>query len=179
MPITILSPYSGRPVKVRDQDLGRAIRDEEGRIFYVIPRSDGQGHYAAPTRKGSEKDEQRYRDLERKTAEQGEIAREVQQQPAHDATGPGRPVSPVRLIVLLIVLLAAIAAGLWLLLDIDITPLSPDEPAPVPVQPTEPADSPQSGWIIEGGVAYSFEPMMITIGQPACVTSQAMRLGET
>ena len=40
MPITIFSPHSGNQVKVRDQDAGRAVKDEEGRIFYVLPKSD-------------------------------------------------------------------------------------------------------------------------------------------
>ena len=33
MPIVINSPFSGKPVKIRDQDVGRAVKDEEGRIF--------------------------------------------------------------------------------------------------------------------------------------------------
>lgn len=170
MPINILSPYSGLPVKIRDRDLGRAVRDEEGRIFYVIPRTDGAGHYAAPTRKGSEKDEQRYLDLERKTAEQGEVARAVQEQPVHDATGPGRPVNHVRLLVLLLIVLAAIGVATWLLLDVGIPPLSPaeqevvptEEPSPLPLD--DPAGEPQSGWMIEDAVAFSFEPMIIHCG---------------
>ncbi|MEX0655546.1 MAG: hypothetical protein WD534_18930 [Phycisphaeraceae bacterium] len=138
MPLIVRSPYSGQPVKVRDQDLGRAIRDEQGRIFYVVPRSEGQGYYAAPTRKGSEKDEQRYLDLERKVAEQGEVARAVQQQALHDATGPGRPVSPIRLIVLVLILLAVIAAAVLFLLPPELSPFTPVPPTPTPEQPEEP-----------------------------------------
>jgi len=56
MGITIYSPFSGREVKIRDNDLGKAVKDEEGRMFYVLPRPDGSGYYAAPTRAGGEKD---------------------------------------------------------------------------------------------------------------------------
>ncbi|MBI1372987.1 MAG: hypothetical protein GC159_09525 [Phycisphaera sp.] len=56
MGITIYSPFSGREVKIRDNDLGKAVKDEEGRLFYVLERPDGSGYYAAPTRAGGEKD---------------------------------------------------------------------------------------------------------------------------
>jgi len=60
MTVEILSPYSGRPVKVRPQDVGRAVRDEEGRLFYVLPRPDGSGYYSAPSRAGGQRDIDRY-----------------------------------------------------------------------------------------------------------------------
>ena len=50
MAITVDSPYSGKPVKVREQDVRRAVRDEEGRIFYVLPRPDGSGFFGSKTR---------------------------------------------------------------------------------------------------------------------------------
>lgn len=109
MPITVYSPYSGRPVKVRDQDVGRAVRDEDNRIFYVVPRSWGEGYYAAPTRKGSEKDEQRYLDLEKKI-EQSEEQAELQMAPVRDATGKRRRSKLVPLLVVLIVLAGVVAA---------------------------------------------------------------------
>lgn len=114
MAMTIHSPYSGRPIRIRDQDVGRALRDEEGRIFYAVPASDGNGYYAAPTRKGSEKDEQRYREL----LEKGEQARAsgAQQSAAqiHDARGQGRS-NPVRRFITLIVLLMVVAALAYVL----------------------------------------------------------------
>jgi len=58
--VEILSPYSGRPVKVRPQDVGRAVRDEEGRLFYVLPRPDSSGYYSAPSRAGGQRDIDRY-----------------------------------------------------------------------------------------------------------------------
>lgn len=63
MPIIVNSPYSGQPVKLRDQDVGRAVRDEENRVFYVLERSDGSGYYGAMTRQGGLKDEQRYDEM--------------------------------------------------------------------------------------------------------------------
>ena len=114
MPMVVYSPYSGKSVKVRDQDVGRAIRDEEGRIFYVVERSDGQGYYASPTRQGSEKDEQRYLDMISKSAAAEQTKRAETSAPAHDATGKGRG-SPVgklvgRLVVLLVILFIIYAA---------------------------------------------------------------------
>lgn len=61
MSLTMYSPYDGQPVSVRPQDVGRAIRDGQGQIFYVLPTSDQQGHYASKTRHGSAKDEAEYR----------------------------------------------------------------------------------------------------------------------
>lgn len=84
MGITIYSPYSGRPVQIRDQDVGRAVRDEQNRIFYVLPRADGGGYYAALTRKGGLRDEKRYDDL-RTTA-----ASTSNDQPTHNAAGRRR-----------------------------------------------------------------------------------------
>ena len=109
MPLTIKSPYSGRLVKVRDQDLGRAIRDEEGRVFYVVPRPDGDGHYAALTRKGSPKDLERYDKLEARAAEVQAMV-DAQHQAVHDATGRKRARPLARLIALLLIL-AALAGG--------------------------------------------------------------------
>ena len=45
MPIVVNSPYSGESVKIRDQDVGRAVKDRDGKVFYVLPRSDGSGYY--------------------------------------------------------------------------------------------------------------------------------------
>lgn len=109
MPITINSPYSGNPVKVREQDIGRALRDEEGRVFYVVERSDGKGYYSSPTRHGSEKDEQRYREMHEKTTVLSDRARHNVKTAVHDATGKGRPRSKLRVALLVILLLIAAA----------------------------------------------------------------------
>ncbi len=135
MPMTVLSPFSGRPVKVRDQDVGRAVRDEEGRIFYIVEKADGSGYYAAPTRKGTAKDEQRYAELEAKTAHSESHVKHTQ---VHDATGPGRRSSGVRLLVLLIVLLL-IAAGAYLAFKgTPSLPFLDGSPTPNPATPAEP-----------------------------------------
>lgn len=114
MPITINSPYSGRPVKLRDQDVGRAVRDEEGRVFYVVQRASGEGYYAALTRKGSPKDEERYDSLATKMAHsQEQVKKEVAV--VHDATGKRRP-SMLRKLVGVAVLLIVLAA-IWYVLS--------------------------------------------------------------
>lgn len=109
MPITINSPYSGRPVKIRDQDIGRAVRDEEDRIFYVVSRASGEGYYAAPTRKGSEKDEQRYDAMQNKMDTVQEQVT-VEHQAVHDATGR-RKRSPIMRRLILLLILTVIAVG--------------------------------------------------------------------
>lgn len=148
MPLIVHSPYSGRPVKIRDEDVGRALRDEEGRIFYAVPRSDGRGYYGSPTRKGSEKDEQRYLAL----LEKGEIARETgaarSAAQIHDATGPGRPGAGLRKLATLVVilfLLAAIAYVVWIVFGEQVRPYVPlpgDLNGPeIPTTPTLPPSS--------------------------------------
>lgn len=60
MAITILSPHSGDPVTVRDQDVGKSVKDRQGRPFYVLQAPDGL-YYAALTKAGGQKDIERYR----------------------------------------------------------------------------------------------------------------------
>ena len=110
-PVTILSPYSGRPVKVREQDLGRALRDEQGRVFYIVEDPE-HGRYAARTRKGSPKDLERYRKIESGAAkldsdEDRPAATALQ---PHDATGTKRR-NPLGLLLLVLVLAAIAALG--------------------------------------------------------------------
>jgi hypothetical protein len=116
MPIMVNSPYSGRPVKVRDQDIGRAVRDEEGRIFYVLKRSDGKGFYSSPTRAGGPKDEARYLEMEQKMAtaqDTGARLTEAQLKQVHDATGKARGKGRrLAYILLLIIILAGVAYAL-------------------------------------------------------------------
>jgi len=116
MPITVFSPHSGRPVKVRDEDIGRAIRDEEGHIFYVVTKHDGKGFYASFTRKGSEKDEERYETLQRQHTQElaqavGEALNDHIQPPPtiHDATGRKRRWSLFRYAAAIVVLISIIA----------------------------------------------------------------------
>jgi hypothetical protein len=88
MGITVYSPHDGEPVTVRDKDVGRAVRDRENRIFYVLEKSDGGGYYGAMTRRGGEKEEQRALELEQKLgAQRGHVRERVA---AAGAEGEGR-----------------------------------------------------------------------------------------
>lgn len=135
MPLTIHSPHSGHPVKVRDEDVGRAVRDEMNRIFYVVPRADGSGFYGAVTRKGSPKDEERYDKLAANpvaaAAERTDTAPATPAAPAHDATGGRRRRRPVRRAVLTLLLLGAGALGVAYGLDeVDLLPAAIDDVLP-------------------------------------------------
>ncbi len=144
MPLIIHSPFSGKPVKVRDEDVGRAVRDENRRIFYVIQRPDGEGYYGSPTRHGGEKELARYDELVAAGGVEEEAATTAEPSAAgdapaggvpaspagrpaplgatnvgtaatpHDATGTRRRVSPVRLIILLLIAATLVASGVWL-----------------------------------------------------------------
>ena len=131
MPIVILSPYSGRPVKMRDKDIGRSVRDEENRVFYAVARSDGQGYYASITRNGSEKDEQRYLALLKKDAVADVHKREELAKPIHDAMGR-KPRGRLGRRVVLVIILGVIAWAAWTQKD---RFLSSDQP--VESQPTQ------------------------------------------
>ena len=110
-PAIILSPYSGRAVKIREQDLGRALRDEEGRVFYVVEDPE-HGRYAARTRKGSPKDLERYRKIEADAAQLDDATQPARQNlaQAHDAAGNKRR-NPLGLLVIVLLLAASAALG--------------------------------------------------------------------
>ena len=112
MGIVVHSPFSGRPVKVRDQDVGRAVRDEEGRIFYVLVKSGGEGHYGAITRAGGEKDEARYDQMLAKMNRAKDTGDRLSYQQIHDNTG-GRRLSLGKALLLLGVLAAAVGGYLY------------------------------------------------------------------
>jgi oligopeptide transport system substrate-binding protein len=118
MAMIVHSPHDGQPVKVRDQDLQRAIRDGEGRIFYAVKRSDGQGYYGAFTRKGSDKDEQRYLEMLEKTETAREVGKARSAEQLHDATGKANGPGMLRWVILFIVA-ALIAAVTWYLVQPD------------------------------------------------------------
>jgi len=112
MGIVIHSPFSGRPVKVRDQDAGRAVKDEEGRLFYVLQRSDGSGYYGAPTRAGGQRDEQRYDTMLAKQTHTRQVGAErsaAQIAAGQRSRGRGG-------LIKLIIVLAVLAAGAWAVL---------------------------------------------------------------
>jgi peptidylprolyl isomerase len=112
MALIVHSPHDGQAVKVRDQDLQRAIRDGEGRIFYAVKCSDGEGYYGSFTRKGSDKDEQRCLDMLKKTQRAREVGAERSAQQIHDATGRSSGSGVMRWLVLSVVA-AIIAAVTW------------------------------------------------------------------
>ncbi len=138
MPIVILSPYSGRPVKIRDKDIGRSVRDEENRIFYVVSRSQGEGYYASLTRNGSEKDEKRYDELEQKTAVADVHKREELAQPVHNAMGRKRKGTWVRRLIYLAIL-GGLAYGAWTQKD---RFMGSDDPSTPAIEQTVPVDAP-------------------------------------
>jgi len=118
MPLTIHSPHSGHPVRIRDQDIGRAVRDEENRIFYVVPRASGEGHYGAITRKGSAKDEERYDRLALNPAKVAAAhAAQAAAAAPHDATGGRKRRRPLRRAALTLVVLGGLAVAGALGLD--------------------------------------------------------------
>jgi len=135
---------------VREQDLGRAIRDEEGRVFYVV-EDDEHGRYAARTRKGSDKDLERYRALQSKIATLEGEPKARTNAPAFDATGKKRR-NPAGIFLLLVVLLAAAGAYVylqhpeWLGLDSSAAgPADPANPDAPPADEPKPAEGvPQS-----------------------------------
>ena len=113
MPIVVPSPHSGQPVKVRDEDVGRAVRDETGRIFYVLPKSDGDGYYGAVTRTGS-KPGQPIRPATPSPAQEA-VASSPSASVVHDATGTQcrRRFRIVPVLVLLLLLIGLLALVVW------------------------------------------------------------------
>ena len=145
MAITIRSPHNGRPVKVREQDLGRAIRDDEGHVFYVLPRAAGQGHYGSRTRQGSAAEEQHYDEVEAQppTAAAEATAPAGHQPDVHDATGPGRPGSELRWrMALAVLILVALFVAIFLTWHFWPGEATPPAPQPVPEQQHEPGAVP-------------------------------------
>lgn len=112
MAVMVNSPYSGRPVKVREQDIGRAVRDEEGKIFYVLQRSEGQGYYGSLTRLGGLREEHRHHELPQSIVRDPPPS--AQGQPVHDATGRRASSLSGKLVILVFVLIALGLILLWL-----------------------------------------------------------------
>lgn len=112
MAITVNSPYSGKPVKVRDQDVKRAVRDEEGRVFYVLPKSDGSGFWGSMTRVGGEKQE---RNVSQAPAKAGQVSeRETLTHPVpYDVTGRRRRSWRGVLVILILVVITAMLVYLF------------------------------------------------------------------
>jgi hypothetical protein len=107
MAIEVRSPHTGQPVRIRDEDIGRTVRDPSGNIFYVLRSADGEGYYASVTRTGGDQAEQTYR----QRLETGNWPRKpAVEQPAdaavYDATGRRRAPGTLAKAVFLAVVLA-------------------------------------------------------------------------
>lgn len=113
MSIVVRSPYSGQQVEIREQDVGRAIRDEQGRFFYVLAKQDGSGHYGSATRAGSPKAEQTALELEANVVQHGTDSKSESASSAktiHNAQGRRRSKIWGRLaIIMLLIIIIAIA----------------------------------------------------------------------
>lgn len=156
MSITVYSPYNSRPVEVREQDVGRAVKDSDGRTFYVLAKSDGTGYYGAMTRMGGPKDEDRALEIEFKVNRgQGRVDDEfeaVSEAPRRRGSNRGT--------IVVIVFLAVVGGMIWALkpkVDWQKGPpanpivLDPGKPAP-----TTPAANTGSG--NTGGAGTKFDP---------------------
>lgn len=113
MAITVLSPHSGNPTKLRDKDVGRAVQDAEGRTFYLL--QDGNGdYYAALTRAGGEKELERYRHMASRAGFETEIT--THDKPVDDYR---RPVArtpdgfPLGKVLSWLIVLGCLAGGTW------------------------------------------------------------------
>ena len=106
MAITVQSPHNGRPVKIRPEDVGRAVRDSEGKIFYVLPREDGRGHFGSLTRQGASEKEVQCAELTAKA-----VGEHDADDSAYDATGRSGfrsllfPISIILAILIILILL--------------------------------------------------------------------------
>lgn len=107
--IHVNSPYDNNPVKVLEKDIGKAVKDGEGRMFYVLPRSDGSGYFGAISRKDAGKEEQEAAHRDAKQSRADAASRRIE-----PAAGGTSRTGSVRMILGLVIL-AAIAAGgyLW------------------------------------------------------------------
>ncbi len=113
MGITVINPHNGEEMKVRDGDAGRAVKDKEGRIFYVMPKKDGTGYYGALTRAGSEKEEARNKEMEEKRAgAQSNVQTEWQSKPS----GGGGCFATIKKTIKLLIVLAVLAGLAWAVL---------------------------------------------------------------
>ena len=108
MGIIVKGPFSGKPVKVRDNDAGRAVKDEEGRLFFVLPKSDGSGYYGSITRAGNPKEEARALEMEEK-----EGANRVNVEAQNEARPRKSSGGGMGKVVFLLIVVAVLAAAGW------------------------------------------------------------------
>ncbi len=107
MTIIVNSPFTGQPVRIREKDVGRAVKDEDGGIFYVLPKEDGSGYYGAPTRAGGKRAEEKAATQESRMSGAGQVAAQrehLKRTPQRRKGGKGK------LIFFLFIIAAAAAA---------------------------------------------------------------------
>lgn len=132
----VRSPHDGREVKVRDKDVGRAIRDGEGNLFYVLPRANGQGHYGSLTRLGGPEQESRYDTMLAQEGHAQQLASEATSRAVHDARGKPRR-GPLAKLAAIATLAAALAGG-YLYFTGKLSGPAPTTPAPTQPAPADP-----------------------------------------
>ncbi len=129
--IEVRSPHTGRPVRLREKDVGRTVRDGDGNIFYALECADGNGHYGSLTRVGGEEQERKYFEMIEKEEHAKNVADEATQQQVHDARGQKRKSSPlVKLLLVLIVIGLAVAIYLVASGQVKLGGPKPADPAP-------------------------------------------------
>jgi hypothetical protein len=111
MGITVINPHNGEEMKVRDGDAGRAVKDREGRIFYVMPKKDGSGYYGALTRAGSDKEEARNKEMEDKVS--GSQANKQTEWQSRPSGGGGGFFATIFKLIKLLIVLAVLAGLAW------------------------------------------------------------------
>jgi hypothetical protein len=151
--IEVNSPHTGRPVRIRDKDVGRTVRDEGGNIFYALPRADGEGHYGSLTRAGGPDQERRYDEMLAKESQVRTAGQEASVHQVHDARGKPRSNVRGKLVILFLALIVAALVYLftigplgsrsWPWQKPPTTPPTPTPPPPTtPTTPKAPSPSP-------------------------------------
>ncbi len=163
--IDINSPYSGLIVRVRDKDIGRSVRDKDGRVFFVLPRTTGEGHYASVTRIGGPKEEEKYLAMLAKEEAALASGEARSQQQIHDATGRQRSSWKGKFVILVMVLILLVLVYVF-----TIGPFGgenfpwrkPPAPPVSPVLPPNPSvpqpamlHGSESIWLCEGAGVFS------------------------
>jgi len=111
MSISVISPFTGEQIKVRPQDVGKAVEDRMNHKFYVLERPDGSGYYAAPTKAGGRRDIDKY-DAMLAKADRAKSTGRQRSQVQIDAARGSRSGNKMKLVLLVIILIVAA----WLLL---------------------------------------------------------------
>ncbi len=104
MSLVVYSPYSGAAVKIRNEDIGRSVKDPDGRIFYVVAKEEGQGCFAAKTRKGTPEDLALALSYEENAVINPET---VHSKGIYDATGSKRKLNSGKLFVIVLLLICS------------------------------------------------------------------------